>query len=87
MCDGKERDETGGDFPYPWVSVERSVEAEVSGFVEAEPERGTGEKLRHAGSLGVNGRGRTAEYERANDEKPSRGTHVAAPRVEAQQLL
>ena len=80
---GKERDESGRDFPYPWVRAERLVQDEVTGFVEPQPERSTGKELHHRGCLGVNGRRSTAE-QRRRDDPSGRGTHVAALQIEAQ---
>jgi hypothetical protein len=87
MSDGKEGNESGGDFPYPWARVEREVEDEVACFVRAEPNRSTGEELRDIGCLRVNRPGRTAEHHEGHESPSRRGTQVAAFTIEAQQLL
>ena len=86
MRNGKEGNESGRNFPHSWVSAESLVRNQVSRFVEAEPKRSTGKELQHIGSLGEPWRRCTAEHEHAC-ERSSRGTHVAAFRGEAQQLL
>ena len=87
MRDGKERDETGRDFPYAWVRVEGEVEDEVSRFMKTEPSGGAPEKLQYAGVLGGNGRSRAAEHQRSRGYPSRRGTHVAAVPGKTQQLL
>ena len=86
MCNGKKRDESGGDFPHARVRFERRIQDEVTRFVQAEPNCSTRKKLRDIGGLGANGRRSTAEHgEKA--ENRARGTQVAPFGREAQQLL
>ena len=87
MSDGKERDESGRDFPYPWVRVERDIEDEMPSFVRPEPKRSTGEELRDIAGLRVNRRRSTAEHDEHRGSPSCRGTHVATSTIEAQQLL
>ena len=53
MGDGKERDETCRDFPYPGVRIEGNVEDEVSRLVQTQPDRGTGKKPEDVAGLPV----------------------------------
>jgi hypothetical protein len=87
MSDGKERNESGGDFPYARVRGERDVEDQMSSFVRAEPNRSTSEELSDISSLRGTGRGRTAEQDDDRGSRSARGTQVAASTIEAQQLL
>jgi len=65
MRNGKERDQTGVDFPYFGIGAERVVEDEVAGFVEPEPDRGAGKKtgdIMHGNVLRVRARRGAAEH-------------------------
>ena len=86
MRNGKERDETGRDFPHPRVCSERLIRNKVSRFMDAEPKRSTGEESSDIAGLGVN-RGWDAAERNEHGNPASRGTHVAASVAEAQQLL
>ena len=87
MSDGKERDESGRDFPYPRVRVEGDIEDEMPRFVRPEPKRSTGEELCDISSLRVKRRRCTAEHEQRRGGSTRRGTQVAVSATEAQQLL
>ena len=77
MRDGKERDESGRDFPYAGMSAKRLIQGEVTRLVQSEPKRSAGQKLHGIFRLRGNGRRSTAEHDHRCGES-SRGTHVAA---------
>src|SRR5262245_34117023 len=77
MRNGKERNETGRDFPHPRVRAECLIRNQVSRFVEAEPKRSASTQACDVESLRQNRRGRTAQGDQDRNRAP-RGTHVAA---------
>ena len=87
MGDGKEREKTGRDFPYPRRRIEGRIEQQMSRFVESEPNRRAAKKLHHLNGLCVHRRRGTAEHQNGRGCPPARGTHVAPIVIEAQQLL
>src|SRR5215510_14831764 len=86
MSNGKEGNETGRDFPHPGICSERLIRNHVSRFMESEPKRSTGEEPYDVTSLGRNRWWGAAQHQQ-HGKPASRGTHVAAYRGEAQQLL
>jgi hypothetical protein len=52
MGNGKERDETGRDFPHPRVRAVCLIRNQVSRLVDSEPNRSTRKKTSNVDSLG-----------------------------------